>query len=500
MKRFVIGAIVAFFTLPVVAADVILEGCDKLTFDKGQGSSCQVLKGNVRFRQENAVMYCDSAYFYTNQNSFDAFGNVRVIQDSTTLTANKMFYDGNTKLMRIREDITMNSGQMTLTTQKLDFFRAKNYAFYDSGAKIVDPSFTLTSQVGYYYPGSKKAVFKGHVDLQGTDYKILTDTLTYNSRSSEATVLGPSTIYRGRYVITTSNAYMHNSKGEFRLYERSVVESDDNTQRIVADTILYDRSAGVAHLYGNVDVHDFNQHMAMCGGYAEMNQQPYSHGYLTKNAYVKEFSTADTLFLRADTLKFATFADSTRQVDGVNNVRFFRSDFQGKSDNMKFFSKDSMMYMDGNPVLWADANQLTGDTVYLYLKNKRPDLLHIIGNSLVIQRDDSVNFNQLKGNELFGYFAGNNLRKVLMKGNAMSVYYPKDKHGDLIGVNHNIGSQMTIFISEDRKLEKILLEPGTEGTMYPPFEAPREVLFLKGFSWLDEVRPHSPLDIFSLNN
>ncbi len=498
MNRLLVGIFLLLSTLSSMATNVILEGCEKLTFDKNRGNSCQVLSGNVRFRQDQTLMYCDSAYFYTGQNSFDAFGNVRVIQDSTTLTANKMYYDGNTKLMRIREDITMNSGKMTLTTQRLDYYRDKDYAYYDGGAKIVDPSFVLTSQIGYYYPSTKHAVFKTNVNLESDDYKIVTDTLTYNSRTSEATVLGPSTIYRNNYIIKTKQAYMNNSRGEFMLYRRSVIDSDDNMRHIVADTILYDRTTGIAQLFGKAEAYDLRQHVAMYGDKGYLNQYPTSSGYMTKNAYVKEFSTADTLYLRADTLKLTTLADSSRLIEGLHKSCFFRNDFQGKSEDLKFYTKDSMVYMQGNPIVWSDANQITGDTIRLYMKNKHPYWLHITGSALIAQRDDSLNFNQLKGNELEGFFIGNNLRKVVMKGNAMSVYFPKDKRGDLIGVNHNIGDQMTIFIDEKRKLEKILLEPGTEGTMYPPFQAPNEVLFLKGFSWQQDIRPKVYTDIFTL--
>ena len=236
----------------------------------------------------------------------------------------------------------------------------------------------------------------------------------------------------------------------------------------------------------------------MYGDKGELAQQPLSNGFLTKNAYVKEYSTTDTLFLRADTLTLETKPDSSRIVEGRNRVRFYRTDFQGKSQLMRFFTKDSVVFMYGSPVLWSDANQMTGDTVKMYMKNKRPDFLRIVGNSLVVQRDDSVNFNQIKGNDLEGFFKESNLHKVVVKGNAMSVYFPKDKKGDLIGVNHNIGSQMSIFLNEQRKLDKILLEPGTEGTMYPPFEAPKEVLFLKGFSWMQDIRPKRPSEIFTL--
>lgn len=497
MNRFLIGILFLFLAGPSFAANVILEGCDKLTFNKGT-VDCQVLKGNVRFRQDQTVMFCDSAYFYSGQNSFDAFGHVRVVQDSTTLTANKMFYDGNLKLMRVREDIHMTSGRMTLTTQKLDFFRDKNYAFYDSGATINDPGFTLVSQIGYYYPDSKKAIFRGNVNLNGPDYRITTDTLTYNSRTSEAWVLGPSKIYRDTFIISTKQAYMNNAIGEFKLYRRSQVDNESLTRHVVADTILYNRSSGDAKLYGKIIIDDLNQHMSMYGDKAELSQQPVSFGYLTKNAYVKEYSTNDTLFLRADTLTMLTNADSSRIVEGRYHVRFYRSDFQGKSQQMRMFTKDSLVLMYGTPVLWSDANQMTGDTVRMYMKNKRPDFLNIKGNALVIQRDDSVNYNQIKGNDLEGFFVDSNLRKVVMKGNAMSVYFPKDKKGDLIGVNHNMGSMMTILLNEQRKLDKIMLEPGTEGTMYPPFEAPKEVMFLKGFSWQQDVRPKKASEIFTL--
>ena len=80
MNRFLTGILFFVLAAPSFAASVILEGCDKLTFTKGR-VDCQVLKGNVRFRQDRAVMFCDSAYFYSGQNSFDAFGHVRVVQD-----------------------------------------------------------------------------------------------------------------------------------------------------------------------------------------------------------------------------------------------------------------------------------------------------------------------------------------------------------------------------------------------------------------------------------
>ena len=42
---------------------IYLEHSDILLFDKNRLEDIQVLKGNVCFRHDDALMYCDSAYF-----------------------------------------------------------------------------------------------------------------------------------------------------------------------------------------------------------------------------------------------------------------------------------------------------------------------------------------------------------------------------------------------------------------------------------------------------
>ena len=55
----------------------------------------QILKGNVKFRQAGMWMYCDSAYYYPELNSLDAFGNVKMEQGDTLFVyADKLYYEG----------------------------------------------------------------------------------------------------------------------------------------------------------------------------------------------------------------------------------------------------------------------------------------------------------------------------------------------------------------------------------------------------------------------
>ncbi len=62
---------------------VFLENADLLTADENISRDYQVLKGNVRFRRGDMYMFCDSAYFYAETSSLDAFGHVRMTQGDT---------------------------------------------------------------------------------------------------------------------------------------------------------------------------------------------------------------------------------------------------------------------------------------------------------------------------------------------------------------------------------------------------------------------------------
>ena len=57
---------------------VYLVHSDELRYDQfGPVPDAQIVKGKVQFMHKGARMWCDSAYFYQQTNSFRAFGHVR---------------------------------------------------------------------------------------------------------------------------------------------------------------------------------------------------------------------------------------------------------------------------------------------------------------------------------------------------------------------------------------------------------------------------------------
>lgn len=473
---------------------VLLEQCEELTFDKQGGRSYQVLRGNVRFRHEDVLMYCDSAYFYDGgTNSFDAFGHVRVIQTTeTSMTADSLFYDGTTTLMRVRGQVALRSGTSTLNTHFLDFYRDKNYGYYYGGGEVVDQSYHLTSYQGYYYADAKSYLFKDTVVLTHPDYTIYADSLRYNQPNSKATLLGPSLVKGQKYKVHTTKGWIYTTTNEGKLFNRSVINYEKG-KRMTADSIYFNAQKGWVKAYGKAEAQDSIQKIIVRGEYMEGDSVSPAFGKVMGNPYIVEYSDNDSLYLKGDLLYF-TQKDSTFRV--YHNVWFYRSDMQGKCDSLVYYSKDSMAVMFRDPIIWAEKNQLTGATnIEIYIKNQEPDHIHIPEKALIIQDEDGGKFNQLCSKKADAYLENSKLRRVDMVGEATSLYYTRDDAGLLVGMNKANGPEMSIF-TKNNKLDKIIMTPESEGTMFPPDKIPEEELYLKGFKWRDDDRPKTKEEFF----
>ena len=79
---------------------VIIKQADRLYRDD-RVSDAQVLQGNVIFEHDGALMYCDSALIFQQDNSLEAYGNIKVNQGDTveageitrTLSPVELLYD-----------------------------------------------------------------------------------------------------------------------------------------------------------------------------------------------------------------------------------------------------------------------------------------------------------------------------------------------------------------------------------------------------------------------
>ena len=153
------------------------------------------LIGNVQLKQQNTLMYCDSALIYETENVVEAFNNVKINHnDSVNITGDFLLYNGNTKKALIKGNVLMVDKQMILTTDQLDYDLGNQLGYYDNGGKIVSKENTLTSKIGYYFARKNEFFFKQKVFLNNPDYVMQSDTLLYHTIKKTAYFFGATQI------------------------------------------------------------------------------------------------------------------------------------------------------------------------------------------------------------------------------------------------------------------------------------------------------------------
>ena len=161
---FIIATLLPFDVLEQEESSIFLLHSDRLYHDSQIDTKAQILVGNVQFRHEDIFMYCDSALFYESSNSLNAFGNVRMNQgDTLNLTGDILYYDGTEKLARVRNNVVLIHGDMTLYTDSLDYDRLYNVGYFFEGGHLITKDNDLTSDWGEYRPETKDAVFNFNV-------------------------------------------------------------------------------------------------------------------------------------------------------------------------------------------------------------------------------------------------------------------------------------------------------------------------------------------------
>jgi lipopolysaccharide export system protein LptA len=538
LKKIASGILIFTLLLPALiqaqnkAREIELLNANSLEFDENLGGKTKRLLGDVRFRHEGALMFCDSAYYF-DDNKLDAFGHVKLVQgDTVTLTGEIMHYDGNTKKADIQRNVVLKEKKMTLTTQQLYYDREKGIAHYLSGGKIVTEENTLTSLIAYYYNKEKMLHFHKNVVLVNPDYTIKTDTLKQNTQTDISYFLGPT------YMTTPENDKIYcengwyNSKTDKARFGKNT-RLENKNQTITGDSIYYDKPLGYGRAVRHVSIHDTAEKIILKGHLAEFfEKQDYS--YITDSAMMLQYDKTDTLFLHADTLKSTydsvyfsakknhekahkktpakkgskqiepspepfkndSLAERHRILLAWRHVRFYRKDMQGVCDSLAYTGNDSLMKMYVSPILWNEANQLNGDFMQIKLSGGTLYFIDQIGKAFIGSQLDSVRYNQIKGKRTRGFFLNNELHLVRVKGNAMSIYYARDdEDSSYVGINNAKSTDMDITMA-NKKVHQISFLQSPDALMSPVKGSSPSENMLEGFTWFGTIRPNSRQDIF----
>lgn len=205
---------------------------------------------------------------------------------------------------------------------------------------------------------------------------------------------------------------------------------------------------------------------------------------------VKKVNTVDSVYLT----RKIQLSDTThiRVLSAFHHVKMFKSDLQAKSDSAFYSSGDSVIHLYVHPILWTQGSQLTGDTITLQMKNKKLNNMELFPNAFIvnIEKKDSVNFNQVSGKKMRGFFKDDKLNTMFVDGNSETIYFAHDSTGKVTEMQRSLSSRIRIRF-KDNKVATVVFSAKPEHRYGPLSKFSEDEKVLKGFIWKPKERPAS---------
>jgi len=188
--------------------------------------------------------------------------------------------------------------------------------------------------------------------------------------------------------------------------------------------------------------------------------------------------------------------EEAKKLIAHRNVRFFKSDLQGKCDTLTYLMADSTIRMRVAPILWTEDSQMSGTNIDIKIKESTVECVFQKGNAFIISQDTIEGFNQIRGMDITSIFKDGDIHHVNVDGdNAETIYWIRDDDGGLIGIDVSKSETMVIEM-KDSGISRIKGFKDITETMYPEDDLKESNRYLQGFKWHDDARPKDKDDIF----
>ena len=536
---------------------IIKIGANLRIFVTAKDSFKTVVGVPAEIRQGTTLFRADSIYISDKVNAkyMEAFGRVYINEsDSVITTAKYLKYYTDKKLAVLKNDVYIKSSGGTFTSNEVEYDLTTKMAVYKNNAKIVSKTSVLTSKAGTYYSNSKDALFTNNVVLNGPAYNVKTDTLYYNTSTEIAQFVTYTKIVntKTKQVIETTRGFYDMKKGIAQFDERSIIKDSNST--IIADKIIsndkdklykltgkasiekiengkkdiyrgniidIDNKNETYHIEGNGLYSSEKENFVITGNYLDGDGK--SGKFLARGkpvAIIKQendsiYIAADTLYsgrivgkykTRTDSITKKTYIDTLknssntgdstkRYFEAFHHVRIYSDSVQAVADSLYYTEVDSTFRLYQNPIVWNNKNQITGDTIYLYTKNKKASKVEVFEKGFVINLVEPKFYNQIKATKITGYLNDGNIDSLYAKGTAEIIFYIIDEDNAFVGVDKSIADVIIAYF-ENKEIYKLKWLNKYDATTTPMKEVNHETMRLRYFNLQFNKRPKSKFELF----
>ena len=359
-----------------------------LDFILYKNETVRKLKGNVKLKQKDAILYCDSCIL-DNENNVFARGNVVIEQgDSVKIWADSARYFGFIRTADLFGDVILENNTKKLFTEKLHYDLNTKIATYNTKATLEDANTRtqLTSRRGQFNTQTKEAFFKDQVLVVDKNFDLKTDTLRFNTQTNTAYFLAPTLIYlKDTAQFYTEGGYYDLDKDLAEFTQTPQYKKGD--QVATSDTMFYNGKTKEITLQG----HAFSKDSVR---QATANRIIYNRETEKSELQGDAFYKDDKQEVKSDTVlvngKNKTYSTRGRSKI-INGNQILQADFVDFKDSIGI-AKGAVLWQDTAAKTTIRCENMAYDqrTDYIKASGKRPILTSLIDNDTLWLRADTI--------------------------------------------------------------------------------------------------------------
>lgn len=420
IKNLSIFLLFGFVTVFTQEKEMIIVVGDSLIGKVVNGESIREVSGNVVLTQGNVKITCRKAIQYLSRNDAELIGDVVATQDTLTIKTERGFYFGNLRKTSSNSGVLLEDKKVILTAKQGEYFFDENKAIFQSDVKLYDTASTLTSQ-----------------------------KLTY-------------------------------LRNEDRVIATVDVKIVDSVNTIYADTVDHFRKRQITIASGNVVIKNNENNTLVLGEHLEDYRQS-KYTIIDKLPMLVQIDSSkstdslgietirlDTLFIQSRVME--VYREPEQKFIATDSVKIIRDLFASKNDLTIYLKDEEKIITEkisdehNQPVLWYDNSQLTGDSITIYIEDKKIRQLDVDGNAFMVSQNKNYEkrFDQSSATAIKMFFDDNKIQRADFFGNVYSIYYLYEEEQPNGVMKANSLDAVILFSDNEVSEVKLYGNPGSE--------------------------------------
>lgn len=276
------------------------------------GVDYRKVTGPARFLHNDTYLICDTALWNMSTNEIYAISNVKILQDQTVLTGDRLTYYIDRDLAEFRGTLVQleDKDRNVLRTEHLDYNTKDSVAVFFNGGSMKDAEGQIIeSRTGTYDSKIRTFTFNDRVNMFTDSVFVKSTTIVYDARTNVATFGFDTDTWQDDNMLSANGGWYDRGREIFLF--RNNVHGMSDTQEGWADSLYYYRSSKNIELLGNAQVTDTTRDVSALAGRifytdslseVKLTRDPAVIG-VTKNAEAQP----DTVYFGADTIFARTY-------------------------------------------------------------------------------------------------------------------------------------------------------------------------------------------------